>query len=578
MLTPTASRSNRTRFATLLAGIALACAAALPAQTIAPLPPTVGSSNPVSAEPLVARPSTTPCIVPLFTNQAFDDYSDHDSTYTPPAGCKGPWSKVVFSANFNVSAGLQYDRTAKFFLGGANIFFGSTPEPRSSLSPSWHVERNITDLSALLKTSQPVVLSLYNVYGEDGGTDYNGSITGSAELEFYPANFRNPAPAVPDAVVPLNPAGATTALQTTTDRLTGTFNDLPRNIEGAYLQLFSQSQASDEFWYTCSPSSVAAQLDNNCGNTAFRETEVYVDGKAAGIAPVYPWIYTGGIDPYLWEPITGVQTLNFKPYLVDLTPFAGVLSNGQQHTVAIGVYNADAEFDVTGTLLIYLDHGSKQVTGEVTQNTLDQAPTPYVSAPTPTTVNGLTTGTTLVASVRGFQLSGYVNTSHGRVSTTIDETVDFGNYQTISFNNSVYNQNITQASGAASITRKQEGGIVTTVQKTRAYPFTFNYGSTSNADGSYGVTAQSDQQDIDSETHLLFGIPIYNASAQEQVKSSDQYQVSAANTLTSQTTSSTGSYNSHNSLGGCYSRTLTSNALKLSSVTDGQGCPGGNRP
>ena len=29
-------------------------------------------------------------------------------------------------------------------------------------------------------------------------------------------------------------------------------------------------------------------------------------------------IYTGGIDPYLWIPIPGVRTLNFKPHRVDL--------------------------------------------------------------------------------------------------------------------------------------------------------------------------------------------------------------------------------------------------------------------
>jgi len=55
-------------------------------------------------------------------------------------------------------------------------------------------------------------------------------------------------------------------------------------------------------------------------NTAFRESEVTIDGNPAGVAPVYPWIFTGGIDPELWIPIPGVQTLNFKPYRVNLTP------------------------------------------------------------------------------------------------------------------------------------------------------------------------------------------------------------------------------------------------------------------
>src|SRR5208337_727475 len=104
---------------------------------------------------------------------------------------------------------------------------------------------------------------------------------------------------------------------------------------------------------------------------------VTIDGQPAGVAPIYPWIFTGGIDPYLWRPIPDVHTLNFEPYRVDLTPFAGVLSNGQPHTVAVSVYNADDYFSATATLLLYLDAGSSQVTGAVTRNTIGQ-PNPVV--------------------------------------------------------------------------------------------------------------------------------------------------------------------------------------------------------
>jgi len=91
---------------------------------------------------------------------------------------------------------------------------------------------------------------------------------------------------------------------------------------------------------------------------------VTIDGQPAGVAPVYPWVYTGGVDPFLWEPIPGVQTLNFVAYRVDLTPFAGVLSNGQPHTVALSVHNVDSYFSATATLLLYLDHGSEAITGK----------------------------------------------------------------------------------------------------------------------------------------------------------------------------------------------------------------------
>ena len=108
----------------------------------------------------------------------------------------------------------------------------------------------------------------------------------------------------------------------------------------------------------------------NCraaGATGFRETEVTIDGQPAGVAPVYPWIYTGGIDPLLWRPIPGVQTLNFVPYRVDLTPFAGRLSNGKPHTVSVNVFNANSGFSTTATLLVFQDHGATQITGAVTR-------------------------------------------------------------------------------------------------------------------------------------------------------------------------------------------------------------------
>ena len=563
------------RALSLASFVLLSCS--LYAQTPVGPNPVVGSSNPVSAEPPVTRPSTTPCIVPLITGQEFINYTDKTFTYAPPSSCPGPWSKVVLTADFHVTAGTQFDRTAKFFVGGANVYFGTTAEPRTALSPSWHVERDITDLSALLKSTQPGVASLGNFYGVSGGVNYNGIITGSAQLEFYPTGPNDPAAAVPDAVLPLNTAGQTTALQTTADRLTGTFASLPRNIESAYLELFSQSQANDEFWYTCSPNSLATQLEN-CGNTGFRETEVYVDGQAAGIAPVFPWIYTGGIDPALWEPITGVQTLNFKPYLVDLTPFAGLLSDGKQHTVAMGVFNADAEFDVTGTLLLYLDHGAAQTAGALTENTLTPAPVPNIEAEAPVDSTGTTHGKTLVSSQRSFQLSGYVNTSHGKVTTTINETVNFANYQLINFNDSLYTQDLAQISSAQSDKKQQTGPLVEETQQNTIYPLTFNYSSVTHPDTSGSLYVHVYQQDYEYEQKLLNGISYYSAGSQEVVGSTDQYTLNAAGAVTTRSINSTGSYESTDTLGHCYSRSLTADNLALATVTDGANCGGANKP
>ncbi len=553
---------------------ALLLASSLPAQTPGL---TLGSSNPATAEAPVTRPSTTPCVVTLFSAQQFADFSDKFSTYTPPANCPGPWAKVVFNVDFNVSAGRQFDRTGSVYVGGANVFFGTTAEPRAALSPSWHAERDITELSAILNAAQPVRASLGNFVGTSNGVNFNGIITGTATLQFYPANPANPAPAVPDAVLPLNPAGGVTGVNTTADRLQRTFTGLPRNIARAELEIFSQSQGNDEFWYTSSPDSVAVALQNT-GGTAFRETEIYIDGAPAGIAPVFPWIYTGGIDPALWEPITGVQTLNFKPYTVDLTPFAALLSDGAPHTVSVGVYNANSSFSEVGTLLLYLDRGSAQVTGALTANTLGPAPVPQISAQATTDASGTTRGNSLVSSIRTFTLSGYVNTSQGRVTTSIDEEVNFANYQLINVNSVFFTQDIAQAA-TAQINIKQQTGVLTQeTDRNVVYPFTFNYSSVQNADGSGSFNAHSYQQDFEFTSNLLNGFELYSTSLQEEVSSTDGYTLNAGGAVAGRTTDSTADYRTRDTRGPCFSRALASANLQLTSIVDGANCGGANRP
>jgi hypothetical protein len=55
-----------------------------------PTTPQIGSSNPVTAAPLVPRPNTKPCIVQLFSNLEFADFNLKSFNYTPPANCPGP--------------------------------------------------------------------------------------------------------------------------------------------------------------------------------------------------------------------------------------------------------------------------------------------------------------------------------------------------------------------------------------------------------------------------------------------------------------------------------------------------------
>lgn len=554
---------------------AAACAVASAQVVVVPTTPQIGSSNPITAAPLVPRPNTTPCVVPLFSNLLFADFTPKSFSYTPPAACPGPWAKVVFTADFTVTAGRQFDRTAAFYLGHSSIYYGTTAEPRASLSPSWHVEHDVTDLTSLFMSPQTGEANIGNFVGVSGGVTYNGLIYANAALEFYPVSWQNPAPLTPDIVVPVNGGGGDAGtLNTTSDTISQTLN-LPTNVERVYLDVIAQSQSNDEFWYFCVPNDETSNLES-CGNTAFRETEIWIDGKPAGVAPVYPWIYTGGIDPYLWEPIPGVQTLDFKPYRVDLTPFAGVLSDGSQHTVAVSVYNANSYFLATANLLVFEDHGAKTVTGGVTTNTLTE-PNPVVSENVVTGAGPAYTGSVTVGSNRSFTISGWVNTSHGRVETTVNQTVNFLSRQEFDVNANTDTQNAQQTSTLDSTVTTSGGPFAGTIHKQFSYPLSINYTFAVNPDGSFYQTTTSDQQDLVQTQDNPNGGKTSISDLANHVTATDTLKWdSNGNFLGPQGAHTTQTYRLHEPSRGCYDRTITAENQKLVSVQDGPGCSANN--
>ena len=555
----------------LLGAAVLACTsfAASSAQVVpVPAQPQIGSSNPAPLEPPVARPTSTPCSVPLFTNLQFADYGTKPISFTPAAGagCAGPWAKVVLTADFTVTAGRQFDRTAKFFLGGANIYFGTTAEPRAALAPSWHIERDVTDLSALFQTSQTGIASIQNIVN----STYTGVIYASATLVFYPADAANPAPVVPSAVLSLS-NNTTTSVDSTASPQSATFT-LPRNIERAYLDVISQSQRADEFWYTCVPSSVADALQN-CGNTGFRETEVAIDGVPAGVAPVYPWIYTGGLDPYLWEPVPGVETLNFKPYRVDLSPFAGRLSDGQSHTVTVSVFNSNGGFDVASTLLLYTDPGAATVTGDVSVNTLAAAPSPQVETSLNTAADGTVSGPVTVRSARDWFIAGYVNTSHGRVDTTIRAFNTFSNQQDEKVSNAEYKQGIRQDTAQQEVTTITSGAGTVQTQHDISFPLTVNYRQAYNGDGSLFIATYVKQQKTDALRSPLGANSPNPVVVSEAVETQDTLHYNAAGSFTGHDNNfSTASYGAKDAQGRCVARSLAANQLVLTQAQDSASC------
>ena len=537
--------------------------------------PVVGSSNVATADPTVPRPPGQPCVVTLFSNVAFDDFNARPYSYAPPTSCTGAWSKVVLEADFSVTAGRQYDRTATLWLGGVNLYFGTTQEPSATVSPAWHVERDLTDYAALLRNAgqgQAIIGNLVN-------DTYTGVIHGTARLLFYPASARARAAEVPDAVYPLgsDPVGSTATLNTSTDKLARTLT-LPTNVESAYLDVFTQSQSGDEFWYTCVPDAYASET-NECGGGNFREAEISIDGQAAGAAPVYPWVYTGGIDPYLWRPTPGVQTLNFLPYRVDLTPFAGQLSNGKPHEVAVQVAGANSYFAATATLLVYRDAHAKQVTGKVTRNTLvGQPATPTIGSTLATASNGDLSGSITTKLDRHFVIEGYANTSHGRVTSTVTQNTGFDDTQTFTINSTVYRQQTAQRTWSDSTSQSRLGNFLTAERQVHFnYPFSLDYNQQLASDGSTSAASTVHQGYRQRDELRLLGLTLYGADVDNTVDSQDTLVFDASGNLSSHSgQQSAQSFAFRDTLGSCYRASLTTQAGVVASANAGKGCPDGS--
>lgn len=547
--------------------------AGVPAAIAADSP--IGSGNVAVADPEVPRPPGTPCVVQLFSDDTFNDFATRPFSYTPPAACGGEgqhWSKVVLEADFSVTAGIQFDRTASIWLGGVNLYFGTTQEPGKTLAPSWHVERDLTDYSALLRQAGQGQAIIGNVVN----STYTGVIHGSARLLFYPASLLARPGRLPDAVYPLgsDPVGSTVTLTNSSAQLAKTLS-LPANVERAYLDVFTQSQNADEFWYTCVPDQYAAQVQE-CGGGNFREAEISIDGQAAGVAPVYPWIYSGGIDFNLWEPTTGVQTLNFMPYRVDLTPFAGVLSNGTPHTVAVSVAGANNYFSATASLLVYLDPFARHVGGGIVRNSLQgQATTPAIASTVSTDASGNTTGDITTKLSRHYVIEGYADTSLGRVQHRVEGTVGFDDTQSFNIAGPSYNQVSSQLTTAESHSRSSIGPLVTADYREQVrYPLRVNYTQVTAADGSIAATTTTHQGFEKSEEHGP-GETLYSAHVYNAVDSGDTLDLDAGFHVTGHSGQhSAQSFEFDDSLGGCYRGSVEAVNDLVTRADSGKGCPG----
>lgn len=333
----------------------------------------------VSADMPIAVPSTHSCTVSLMTHDFKNSYgAPYNGVYTPPAGCKGPWAKVVLTLTSTVG-GVQFDRDVYVAIGHAVVLDGTTSEPCCSPTgnaSTWTVQRDVTDISALLGERQPVQVELDNV----NTSQYTGVYHTLLSLTFYSTDAHTAAGPHPDRVLPISSTGKGGPMLTISKngQRSGASVVFPRNLDRLHAEVFADSHgACEEFWWGD---------PGQCAGKPYREIAVYLDGKLAGAAPAYPGIYTGAGGPGLWEPIPAPRAWNLRPYDLDLAPFVGLLTDGRPHKFEIGILDmtlATGDFwQTAANLQLWTAHSKGRTRGHLLAAPAPAAPTETIADPT----------------------------------------------------------------------------------------------------------------------------------------------------------------------------------------------------
>jgi hypothetical protein len=560
----------------------------------------------ILGDPRVPRPGSTPCVVTLFQDVLLseDNAWTHAYSWTPPAACQGPWQKVVLEADYDYdddeNAGDLV--AAGIWLGGVNLHFGGRPLVSFVGAPAY-VERDVTDYTALLRRSA------------SGAVVLDPSVTqqfvnvpmvrATARILVYPVTGDALTPRKPEAIYPLvgvpSNQNKMTRLFPGANTLAATLS-LPRNVERAYLDvlLFGGNASSGWLWWSCAPQGVDLpnllpphesyfQVFGNCNTGTFREAEISIDGEPAGIAPIAPWITRVDMQRYdrFYLSPEPVHSINLMPYRVDLTPFAGVLSDGTPHQVAVTVVKAapnpqDVQFQAAATLLVYRNAGTAIVSGAVTRNTL----VGQVAQPTVTSTlqndGDATRGRVTTTLHRTFTIAGFIDTARGRIHNRVAQTVDFSTVQRFdNFNTGAsgrYQQEVQLLSSA----RRTSDSILGTQrlrhdEETASFPVYVLF-----RDGFRSASPYVDQhsvRDIHQGLHLRgvhdrVGEPQFR-DATNAIFDSDfeaDYDSAGYGTVLRAQGARTWTYTDNR--GSCYSGAMTSSNYVIPSFEAGSGCPG----
>ncbi|KAJ0116663.1 hypothetical protein J7T55_009813 [Diaporthe amygdali] len=397
--------------------------------------------------------------------------------YPPPENCT--FTTTIFNLSV-VSKGRQYDRLAQLFFGDVEIWRTSTAMPTET-GIHWSFQKDMTAFDTLLRKVQKVVFDLGNVVD---GDLYTGIYNLTLEAMYFNDEYSeglNPA----DLIVPisnLSSAENSSSVFSLPDDSGAVTVTLPRNIKTAVVSLMASGNSAEEFWYTNVPSEYVETFPSNegwlYGYSPFREVQLLIDDRLAGVSWPFPILFTGGVDPGLWRPVVGIDTYELPSFEIDTTPFLSLLCDGAEHTFKIQVVGFDSNSPgqiatvgqnwwVTGTVFVWLDDSVNQtvagtITSEVSSPVFDYLP----QLSTSVSANGTATNESLWVSLsahRTISISSTITSANETRAVSWTQELHYSNVQNMT--NPAYNQSLTMTSSGTF-----EGSFSGGVESSYSYP------------------------------------------------------------------------------------------------------------
>ena len=147
-------------------------------------------------------------------------------------------------------------------------------------------------------------------------------------------------------------------------------------------------------------------------------------------------IFTGGILPTLWRPVSAIGAFDQPTYKVDLTPFVPLLADGKPHVITLDVASAEVDHSIlgnwylSGNIQVVKDHSSKPTTGSILSYSAPLYATTSITGIVTPAADGSNNVNITVDATHKLEITSKVVTGSGKTNiVTWTQSLSYSNFQ-----------------------------------------------------------------------------------------------------------------------------------------------------